>query len=680
MELLAPAGSFSALCAAVQSGADAVYIGGSEFSARRSAVNFNIDEIKKAADYCHLRGAALHVAANILIKENEIKKFIDYIGNLYEIGVDAVIIQDIGMAREVHRLFPNLPLHASTQMTATGLNAAKELKKIGFSRVVLARELSREAIRKICAESGVETEVFVHGAICMSYSGQCLMSSIIGGRSGNRGMCAQPCRLPYRIDENSGYLLSPKDLCMIERLDELKDMGVTSLKIEGRLKRKEYTAAVCGVYRKYIDEPRKVQKSDMDELYNAFSRSGFTCGYFDSKPGRGMMTYENPANASENIFSEEAKKCCAEEANFKKTEIFMSAEMRSGKPLHIAVWDEYGNFADAYSDAVVEAAVNRPMDYERLYKQLLKLGATPFFAKSAEIDLEEGTAVAVSEINSARRRAVDKLIELKCKSYAERSTVKSMARKKSKKEFSGETILAAQVADEAQAKACVKAGIDIIYADTPLANSLTQKGINAEIIAKLPPIPRDDRAYEKPVTSAVLISNIAQHASDKQCYGDFRLNIFNESSCEVYSDTYRVTVSPELNLKELSGISEGQEIIVYGRIPLMAMENCPLRALGKCAKHSMNHSITDRKGENFPLKCNEGCVLELLNSKPIFMADKPKDLEKLKADAWRLIFTVENPEECTKIVNMYKSALSGKAAETPAENTFTRGHFYRGVE
>ena len=358
MELLAPAGSFGTLKAAVQSGADAVYIGGSEFSARRSAVNFSVDEIFEAAKYCRLRDVKLYVAANILVKESETDRFLEYIGKLNDIGVDAIIIQDIGMAKTVHEMYPDLPIHASTQMTVTNLEGAKRLREMGFSRVVLARELSKEAIEKITRESGVETEVFVHGALCMSYSGQCLMSSIIGGRSGNRGMCAQPCRLPYKIDDKQGHLLSPKDLCMVKRLGELKNIGVASLKIEGRLKRSEYTSSVCGVYRKYIDSEKNVSDSDMQELYNAFSRSGFTTKYFDGKSGKDMMCYENPANAAENIFTQETKARCAEGANFKKTEIYMSAELKKGIPVSVSVWNNDGIFVTETGDVLAEEALN----------------------------------------------------------------------------------------------------------------------------------------------------------------------------------------------------------------------------------------------------------------------------------------------------------------------------------
>ena len=678
MELLAPAGSFKALRAAVQSGADAVYIGGSSFSARRSAVNFSSDEIKEAVKYCHLRNVKLHVAANILVKEKETESFLDYIGELNSAGVDAVIIQDIGMAQVVRNLYPDLPLHASTQMTVTNVKGAKLLSNMGFSRIVLARELSFSAIKSICDAVDVETEVFAHGAICMSYSGQCLMSSIIGGRSGNRGMCAQPCRLPYQIEEKNGYLLSPKDLCMVDRLKMLKEIGVTSLKIEGRLKRSEYVAAVSGIYRKYIDNSIKVTPEDMKTLSDAFSRSGFTCGYFDDRPGKNMMCYDNPANSAENVFSDDVVKRCKDDANFKKTKLFMSAELKKDMPLRVSVWDGERNFATALGEIASEVAVNKPLDNDRLKKQLIKTGDTPFYIENVEIDIDEGIIIPVSEINSVRRKAIEEFSKQKC-ALPERHSGKYHPKQKIETE-DGTPILTAQVTTYEQAKVCMEMGITEIYADTPLANRLVKEFKNTKVIAKLPPVMRDDREYSMPDTKAVLISNIGQIDKSFECYGDFRLNIFNSESVNFYNDLKRVTVSPELNIKELSGVAAGCEIIGYGRIPLMVMENCPLRALGKCQKFSLQHSLTDRKNEKFPLKCNEGCTIELLNSKPIYIADKLENIKKLQIRAIRLIFTVEKSAECGKIIEEYKMALEGKDLPSPQENTFTRGHFFRGVD
>ncbi len=677
IELLAPAGSFSALRAAVQSGADSVYIGGSEFSARKSAQNFTLSEITEAVQYCHLRGVKVHVAANILVKERETAQFLEYMGRLNEIGVDAVIIADIGMASKIRRIYPDLPLHASTQMTVTSVSAAKKLAQMGFSRIVLARELTKEQIEKICKSVDVEIEVFAHGAICMCYSGQCLMSSMIGGRSGNRGMCAQPCRLPYSIGGKQGHFLSPKDMCMIEVLPQLSKIGVTSIKIEGRLKRSEYVAAVTGIYRKYIDNPKKVEKSDMDGLYSAFSRSGFTKGYFDGEIGRDMMCYENPSNVAENEFSADVLARCQENTNIKKSEIFMSAELKKDMPFCVSVWDNDGNFATVQGEVVPETAISRPLDKERITSQLLKLGDTPFYCESIEVVLGDGLSLPISEINAVRRNAVTAYCEEKLKMQKRRVFTYEDCEVNMEEP---ELILVCEVSTYEQAMAAIDAGVGEIYAPTALANRLYSENHDVKIIAKLPPVDRDDKAFLEPETDAILISAIGQLDETKECYGDFRLNITNRESVNFYKELKRVTISPELNLAEASEISRGQEIIAYGRLPLMVMENCPQKALGTCTSQKAYGKMRDRMGEEFLLRCTEGCYSEILNSKPIFMADKCEFVNKLKIRAIRLIFTVENPTECGKIIEEYRMAIMGKNAKGLRENTFTRGHFYRGVE
>ena len=677
MEILAPAGSEEALFAAVQSGADAVYIGGTEFSARKSAANFTLFQIESAVKYCHLRGVKLHVATNILIKETEKERFLEYIGELNKIGVDAVIIQDIGMASAVHRMYPDLPIHASTQMTVTNISGAIMLKNMGFSRIVLARELSRDAIKKICDNVDIEIEVFGHGAICMCYSGQCLLSSIIGGRSGNRGMCAQPCRLPYALDGEKAYYLSPKDLSMIEHLSELSKMGVTSLKIEGRLKRKEYVSAVTSIYKKYALSGGTVSKEDKTELLNAFNRSGFTCGYFEDRLGKDMLALRNPSNISENIFSDKVKEYCKNGANFKKTQIFISAKMHIGEPITVSVWDNDGHFAEFTGGEPLENAENRGIDRERAENQLIKLGATPFFAETAEIDLDDGVMVSVSQINEARRNAVKTLEENILKNPKRRELPYILPKNRV---FEGKPMLTAEVLTFEQAKACAISGITEIYVPNAIYEDVKKEFPNLSVIVKLPPVMRDDRTYEKITSDKILVSNIGEIDEKYKCFGDYRLNITNTDSISVFDKLERVTLSPELNLNELSKIAQGTEIIAYGRLPLMLMENCPLSAVGKCQKGKMTRFLQDRMGEKFPLKCNSGCVLELLNSKPIYMADKLKDLLKLNASALRLIFTVENFAECGKIIREYSDGLAGKRIETPIENSFTRGHFYRGVE
>ncbi|MCR4719114.1 MAG: U32 family peptidase [Firmicutes bacterium] len=677
MEILSPAGSMEALYAAVQSGADAVYIGGTEFSARRSAANFTISDIEKALRYCHIRGVKLHVAANILIKEKEKYNFLEYIGKLNELGVDAVIIQDIGMAAKVRQMYPDLPLHASTQMTVTNLSGALKLQDMGFSRIVLARELSRTAIKKICENVKIETEVFAHGALCMCYSGQCLLSSIIGGRSGNRGMCAQPCRLPYELDGKAGYFLSPKDLCMIDYLKDLSEIGVTSLKIEGRLKRKEYVACVTRIYKKYAEIQTAVSDSDKSELLAAFNRSGFTSGYFEDKLEKNMMSLQNPSNISENIFSDEVKNICKDGTNLRKREVFISANISVGKPVSVSMWDNDGNFAEYIGAEVLDVRRNGEADIDRVKNQLIKLGNTPFFAKTAEVTADSNVMVSVSQINDARRN-VCKAFEDKLCEVENRCSFPYIPPEIRK--YEKEPVLVAEVTDYEQAKACIEAGIKEIYSPLDIFEKVKTKYPAVSVIAKLPPIMRDDRKYGEIKADKILVSNIGEVCKNAECYGDYRLNITNSDSADFYRQFKRVTLSPELNLVELSRIAEGNEIIAYGRLPLMVMENCPLKSAGKCQNGKLTHVLRDRKGQNFPLKCNAGCCIELLNSKPIYMADKMSDLIKLKINALRLIFTVENFAECGKIIGEYRKSLSGEKVLPPFENTFTRGHFYRGTE
>ncbi len=677
MEILAPAGSEEALYAAVQSGADAVYIGGTEFSARKSAANFTLSQIEEAVKYCHLRGVKLHIAANILVKEKEKERFLEYVGKLNEIGIDALIIQNIGMANAVSKMYPDLPLHASTQMTVTNISGAKMLKKMGFSRIVLARELSKSAIKKICDNVKIETEVFGHGAICMCYSGQCLLSSIIGGRSGNRGMCAQPCRLPYELCGKWAYYLSPKDLSMIEHLRELSEIGVTSVKIEGRLKRKEYVSAVTRIYKKYEESGGAVLKSDKDELLNAFNRSGFTCGYYEDNLGKDMLASENPSNISENSFSDEVKKLCETNANFRKSEIFISAKICIDEPVTVSVWDEKGHFAEYTGTETAKTAEKRGLEKERVTEQLLKLGSTPFFANTAEVELEESATISISCLNEARRCAV-KLLESDILKKENRRAFAYIPPQRNKGNVL--PVLTAEVSTFEQARACAEGGISEIYVPNEIFEDVKKEFPTVSLIAKLPPVMRDDRKYGKITADKVLISNIGEIDSKKECFGDYRLNVTNADSIAVFSGLKRVTLSPELNIFELSKIATGSEIIAYGRLSLMLMENCPLRAFGKCQNGKIATFLRDRKGENFPLKCSGGCVLELLNSKPIFMADKMQDLLNLKISALRLIFTVENFAECGKIIEKYKDGILGKTVEKPPENTFTRGHFYRGTE
>ncbi len=672
MELLAPAGSFDAVVAAVEGGADAVYIGGKEFSARSGAENFENNEITAVVRYCHLRGVKVHVAANILVKEKESARFLEYMSFLNSAGVDAVIIQDIGMAKLTHERYPDLPLHASTQMTAASLSAVNYLAKMGFSRVVLARELSAEEISYIAGNAAIETECFVHGAICMCYSGQCLMSSIIGARSGNRGMCAQPCRLPYEFSHGKkGYLLSPKDMSLIDCLRELDASGVTSLKIEGRLKRPEYVSTVVSVYRKYIDSPGNVSRRDKEILLNSFSRSGFTDGYFKGALGAAMMSYEIPGNTAENKFEDIAKV-------HRRHEIDIRCRMKKGECFLVELSDCLGHRVSAASDEKVAKAENRPIDESRLKEQLLKLGDTVFTAAEVAIEADDDAFIPVKVINETRRRAA-KLLEEKILTMPLRRENSRITKAKSSMEFP--PMLIASVSNAEQLKAAEDAGVEIIYIPRGLAK-LANK-CDTQYVIKLPQICDNDEKWDIPAGFGVLISNIGQEEIYSNCkkYGNFRLNITNSASAEVFDGYEAVTVSAELNLADIGRISANvaKEAIVYGKLPLMIMKNCPVRALtGKCGS-GKGYSLKDRMGEEFSFSCDEACHSIILNSKNIYMADKLAEVTKTGISRLRLEFFDEDYQTAKAILAEYAKVLEGIAACSPKENTFTRGHFYRGI-
>ncbi|MDY3927915.1 MAG: U32 family peptidase [Clostridia bacterium] len=682
MELLAPAGSAEALTAAVQSGADAVYIGGSKFSARASAQNFDADQMREWVNYCHLRNVKVHVAANTLVKEKETDKYLKYIGELNDIGVDAVIIQDIGMAKAVHMKYPNLELHASTQITCASSDTALYLENIGFSRIVLARELDISAIEKISKNITAETEVFIHGAICMCYSGQCLMSSMIGGRSGNRGYCAQPCRLPYKLQQNgknmkTGYLLSPKDMCLANHLEELEKAGVTSLKIEGRLKRPEYVSAVTGVYRKLLDSKSKPTDEDSKQLLDAFNRSGFTDGYFTKKTGKEMMSYHNPSNISENRFSEEAKQRCIKDIELKTIPIDIYAELKKDEFLVVKISDGCRSVT-VLSEKKAEEARVKPITKERLVEQLCKLGATPYAIRNIDAAVDENVIIPVGEINSVRRKACEKLSEERIK---REKNIISNYRFDIEDKPVNEMSFTVNVRTKEQAKACFDEGIKTVYAP---AEVILNSNINADWIQVCPPVDREGKTRCRKVSDKIQISSWGQMTIDKnsEFYGEFRLNITNSYSLENMKNFKCVTLSPELTLKEIKAMKKpvNCEVIVYGRIPLMVYENCPKKAAGYCDKGKSKAFLKDRMNEDFPLICREGCYCELLNSKPLFMADKLNDLRNIGIRYMRLDFTVEDYDETRKIIKEYKDAFYNGIVKQRKENTFTRGHFYKGIE
>lgn len=667
-ELLAPAGSFEALRAAVSCKADAVYIGAEKFSARQNAENFGPEKLKEAVRYCHIRGVRVYLAINTLIGDSELDEAFETAKYAYEIGIDAFIVQDLGLVKLFIEKF-DIPVHASTQMTVFDENGLRFLKNLGVSRAVLSRECRKNEIERMAKADIMELEVFCHGAVCMCYSGQCLMSSMIGGRSANRGLCAQPCRLPYSIDKKSGYFLSPKDLCLADDVKELMNMGISSLKIEGRMKSPAYVASAVTAYRGAMDNG-KCSLEDYDKLLKAFSRGGsFTRGCYGAEKGEKMM----------NIHSSNENAAAGADREFVKS---LSAMWQEGKELKkipvtgdLTVNGDITEFTLSDKEITVSEKINtvkekrgHATDCKFAEAQLSKLGQTPYEMESFSCSINAEAYFSASELNSLRRKAAEKL------SYARTGKRKFkgsggfiLRELKIKEEF----YIAASVETKEQARALVKAGARV-YA--PYYINYTD-GVYAEIIpAVYEKLPREIK------TDTVLAGSIgaAEYAKSfgKKVIADYSMNIYNSLSASMFD---KAVLSCELTKDMCKKISKycQTEVVSYGYLPVMISRNCVINSSGKCDKdcRGCRKSIwlKDRKGAEFKVKSN-GFSNVIYNSVPIFMADKKEDILKTGASGIRLMFTSETPEECVRIYKMY----SGESpVELPKE--YTRGHFYRGV-
>jgi len=690
LEILSPAGSSDILVCAINNGADAVYLGGHSFSARKNAANFSDDELRFAVKYAHLYGKKVYVTVNTLIYDNELEEAFAFIQFLYNIGVDALIIQDLGILRLVKKHFPDFEIHASTQMTIHNKQGAQLAKEMGFSRVVLSRELTLGEIKDISDSVDIELEVFVHGALCMCYSGQCLMSSFIGARSGNRGDCAQPCRLPYTLTDKDGtvigekgkYLLSLKDLCLVDELKFLADAGVKSLKIEGRMKSAQYVSLVTHMYNKYRNGGN-VSKKDMDLLSNIFSRSGFTKGYAVGDYGRHMLNYNtNNDKVYDNIsrdvhaFADELKTRTMEPVPFDA-----KATLKIDEPMVLeVVCGQVG--VTVKTDAKVEKAHNVPISAERVKEQISKCGATPFSLCDIEIDLDEGAIIPVKEINNLRRNALELLEQKIAETYERKSQAHYTSVGKKNKSFDVIT-KNAEVKTKEQAIAAANAGFDKILVPYSLYVSESDFFENAdfEVAVVLPAVVRDNKPIDtEKINCELYASNFYQLslANKHHVSANHNINVFNTFALELLEqmgvDT--VCLSPELNAKAISAIGDfaKKELIVYGRIPLMTVQNCLVKsARGKCLCNEGCYVLNDRKGAQFPVFTDKhSCTNTIYNSAPVYMADKMDKIAMHGVSSWRFVFTTETPDQIEKI---YKNYMTG----APTESDFTRGHYFRGV-
>ena len=693
IELLSPAGSMDSLRAAVQNGADAVYLGYGDFNARRNAKNFSVEELQEAVSYCHVRGVQVHLTLNILISDREMRQAAEVIRVAAELGVDAFIVQDPGVVQLCRQIAPGVPVHASTQMSIHSLEGVLQAAELGCSRVVLARELPKEEIAFICANSPVEIEVFVHGALCMCYSGQCLMSSVIGRRSGNRGQCAQPCRLPYGYGrfEETRYPLSLKDSCLLEYLHELKAMGVRSLKIEGRMKRPEYVAVVTKIYRDILDG-KAVTPEDLQTLETIFSRQGFTQGYYLGQTGQDMFGTHQDVPEDRDLLA--AARATYERGENPRVPVTFYAMIRAGEESQLAVEDDQGHVCRTKGPEP-EAARLRELTEKELTARLAKTGGTPYLCRQVRAVMEPGLSLPASAINAMRRDVLDRLTALRGRVEPPKMGVYS--RLTAYDGISGEAKLTVCVRDVEQiTPRLLRMEPAVIY--VPLSELLAhpelkeQIPVATELTAVLPRVIHDrerngwaaalEQVYAMGVRH-VLTGNLGQLRLARQkgfaVRGDFGLNIYNSRAMHYLREqgVESQLVSLEMTLPQLRDLSKAvpAEVLVYGRLPLMLMENCVIKGrTGTCSCDTPTKLI-DRMGEEFPILKDPGtCRNVLYNGKKLYVLDKLDSLRGMGLWAHRLNFTTENPSEVDSILSQYE----GCGVFDPG--TCTRGLYTRGVE
>lgn len=694
MELLAPAGSMEALRAAVCNGADAVYLGADTFNARMNARNFSAADLQEAVVYCHVRGVKVHLTLNTLVLDREMPRAAELIRMAASCGVDAFIVQDLGMVSLCRQLAPDVPIHASTQMSIHSLEGVLEAAALGCSRVVLARELPAEEIAHICKKSPVEIEVFVHGALCMCYSGQCYLSSVIGRRSGNRGQCAQPCRLPYGYGrfESTRYPLSLKDNCLAGELDELRRMGVASIKIEGRMKRPEYVAIVTRAYRTVLNGG-KLTQADLQELETAFSRQGFTDGYFKGQTGSDMFGRRQESEDTADLFA--SARATYEQGETQRIGVRFYAMIHRGQPARLAVEDPDGNLCRTYGP-VPEQAVYRSLTAQDLEQQLKKTGGTPYLCTSVRSSLDPDLMLPASAINAMRR---DVIAELTAKrGRAEKPHLNAYDEPPRYDGISGEPQLtvAVRTADQITSR-MLSMKPTVLY--VPLSElvehpELRQRvGVETQLAAILPrviwsgelvPIARQLRTVYDMGVRQVLAGNLGQlhiaRAAGFAVRGDFGLNIVNSRAMRYLREQGLDSqlLSFELTLPQIRDVSKAvpAEVLIYGRLPLMLMENCVIKnRTGTCTCQTGTVRLVDRVGEEFPIVKDPGtCRNVLLNGKKLYLLDKKDAFRGMGLWALRLQFTTENPSEIDKVLMDYQGRAVFDAG------SYTRGLYSRGVE
>lgn len=678
-EILAPAGSMEALKAAVYCKADAVYLGGKEFNARRNADNFSFEQLKDAVKFCHERDVKVYETLNILMLPNEEEQLLRAVEQAALSQVDALIIQDIGVLSIVKRVCPDMKCHASTQMSIHNLDGVRRAAAMGMDLAVLARELSAEEIAYITKNSPIPTEVFVHGALCMCVSGQCYLSSMIGERSGNRGLCAQPCRLPFSIGSKD-HALSLKDMSLVEKALEFKRLGVSSLKIEGRMKRPEYVAASVSALRAALDGKRP----DMSSLQKVFSRSGFTDGYYMGHIDSSMFGIREKEDVlSANEVLRELSPLCLKETPLAglKGEFYA----HEGEKLVFKAEDMRGNRVQSTAPAP-EKAVNAPTDGERVLSNLNKTGGTPYYFEDISLDMESDLMIKASTLNLLRREAIEKLGE-KRREITPLEFKRCLPKFDEACPFKEQEIRVRCFKEQLTPFVSENAHRLILPLDS-LEKALSLGCKKEKIIAEIPRIDfigREkvrgllDKAKKLGIED-VWAGNIGSiqiaQELDMRIHAGFSLNAANCYAADALSSMGAVDteMSIEMNLNLIKGINNvNKGIIAYGSLPLMTFRNCPAKAFKGCDNCKQNSFLQDRRKVKFPISCKSGTA-ELLNSVPIYLADRQKELAFL--DFLTLYFTLEKPFEVEKILREYTGELAPKLQE----KGYTRGLYYRRIK
>ncbi len=671
LELLAPAGSMEALHAAVQNGANAVYLGCGSFNARQGAKNFTPQTLVEAVKYCHVRGVAVHLTLNTLVSDREMKALAELIRHAAAAGVDAFIVQDLGVIQLCRQLAPKIPLHGSTQMTIHSLAGVQLCAAWGMSRVVLSRELSREEIKHICANSPIEIEVFGHGALCMSYSGQCYLSSVIGCRSGNRGRCAQPCRQSYGYGRwENRYPLSLKDNCLVRHVKELEGMGVASLKLEGRMKRPEYVAAVTSVYRRAIDGA-DVDRGMMETLYNAFNREGFTDGYYENETGPDMFGIRKEEKENTK-WLQEIRQTYEGVENPLVDVMFRAVVSTRGSSLTVA--DSDGRICRVEGPPA-EIARTTALEPAALAQRIAKTGGTPYHCVEVRTQVEPGVTLSASAINAMRRDALNQLTALRGR--REDPVLGNMKNIPEYPGTRGVPGLSIQITSKEQLTrklmklptVMLYVPLHILAGDPELTRELVKRG---KVAAVLPRIVHDNelgkikeqiRDLKEQGITDVLVGNlgllIPMRELGMRIRGDYGLNIYNSASVNITRmlEFASATLSFEMTMPQIRDVSKAVpcEILIYGRLPLMVTENCLyFNRAGECICNRGGMKLTDKTGADFPvIKDGNSCRSVVLNGKKLSWLDRQEDLTKLGVWATRLYFTTENPGEVDRVLADY---------------------------